>query len=330
MKSLVTGGAGFLGSHIVDQLVEMGHQVLVFDDLSGGSKENINPKATFLEGSLNDEKHLKEIFDQHQIDFIYHLAAYAAENLSHFVRNFNYQNNVLGSVNLINEAIKHEVKCFVFTSSIAVYRRNTLPFHEEDTPLPVDPYGIAKYAVELDLQAAHEMFGLDYIVFRPHNVYGERQNLSDPYRNVIGIFMNQILNGKPLTIFGDGHQTRAFTYVRDIASHIASSVDLPKAYNQVFNIGADHTFTVKEIAEKVLSEMASNQPIKYLKARNEVQHVHSDHHKFKTLFHINGAETPLDIGLAQMTEWAKSQNPAAVERLAKLEITKNLPENWNT
>src|SRR5262249_36473916 len=167
-------------------------------------------------------------------------------------RRFNYQTNLIGSVNLINEAIKNGTRCFVFTSSIAVYGKGQLPMTEEMVPQPEDPYGVSKYAVELDLAAAFRMFGLPYIVFRPHNVYGEHQNLGDPYRNVLGIFMNQIMSGRPLTVFGDGEQTRAFSHIDDVAPHIARSVHIEQAYNQVFNIGADRPYTVNQLARVVM------------------------------------------------------------------------------
>ncbi len=330
MKSLVTGGAGFLGSHVVDHLITIGHDVVVLDDFSGGRADNVHPKAIFVNGSITDYPILKKLFSEHKFDYVYHLAAYAAENMSHFVRRHNYENNVLGSINLINESVKHNIKCFVFTSSIAVYGKNSLPYREEEIPQPIDPYGIAKYAVELDLLAAHQMFDLDYIIFRPHNIYGERQNIQDPYRNVIGIFMNQVLNSKPLTIFGDGHQTRAFTYVKDIAPYIATSVEIDKARNQTFNIGADHTYTVKEIAEKVLEEMNSELPIEYLEARHEIQHAHSDHHKFRTIFHLDETETSLSDGLEAMARWAKEQGIQSSQRMESLEINKNLPGNWKS
>src|SRR5439155_712575 len=192
---------------------------------------------------------IEKLFAEHRFDYVYHLAAYAAEGLSHFIRNFNYTNNVVGSANLINESVKTDVKCFVFTSSIAVYGELKPPMREDMTPRPVDPYGIAKYAIELDLRAAHEMFGLNYVIFRPHNVYGEHQNIGDKYRNVIGIFMNQIMQDKPLTVFGDGTQTRAFSYIDDVAIPIARSVSIPEAYNQVFNVGGDTPYTVTELAQ---------------------------------------------------------------------------------
>src|SRR5262249_42547593 len=162
----------------------------------------------------------------------------------------NYQTNLVASVNVINEAVKNRVCCFVFTSSIAVYGRNQTPMTEEMVPQPEDPYGISKYAVELDLRAAHETFGLDHVVFRPHNVYGERQNIADRYRNVIGIFMNQVLNGQPMTIFGNGLQTRAFSHIDDVAPLIARAPLLPEAINQVFNVGAETPYTILQLADE--------------------------------------------------------------------------------
>ncbi|MCI0520595.1 MAG: NAD-dependent epimerase/dehydratase family protein, partial [Chloroflexi bacterium] len=216
-KALVTGGAGFIGSHVAELLQRRGHEVLVLDDLSGGFEDNLTPGVDFVQGSINDEALIHRLFAEHGFTYVFHLAAYAAEGLSHFIKRFNYNNNLIGSVNLINAAVNHQVKCFVFTSSIAVYGASPeLPMTEATTPHPEDPYGIAKLAVEQELRVSKDMFGLDYVIFRPHNVYGERQNIGDKYRNVVGIFMNQILQGKPMTIFGDGSQTRAFSYIGDV------------------------------------------------------------------------------------------------------------------
>ena len=242
--SLVTGGAGFVGSHVVEALLARGERLVVLDDLSGGFAENVPPGVTLVTGSIVDHELVDSVFRQHRVRRVYHLAAYAAEGLSHFIRRFNYQNNLIGSVNLINASVNHEVECFVFTSSIAVYGPNQVPMHEELVPTPEDPYGIAKLAVEQDLRACHAQFGLPSVIFRPHNVYGERQNIGDRYRNVIGIFMNQIMGGEPMTIFGDGSQTRAFTYAGDIAPVIAEAAFRPAAHGQVFNVGADTPYPV--------------------------------------------------------------------------------------
>ena len=328
-KSLITGGAGFIGSHVARHCLALGHEVVVLDDLSGGFRDHVSAEATFVQGSVTDHQLVQRLFTEHRFDYVYHLAAYAAEGLSHFIRRFNYTNNLIGSVNLINEAVKHDVKCFVFTSSIAVYGANQLPMTEDLTPQPEDPYGIAKYAVELDLRAAHEMFGLDYIIFRPHNVYGENQNIGDRYRNVIGIFMNQIMQGQPMTIFGDGSQTRAFSYIDDVAPIIARSVDVPEAYNQVFNVGADQPYTVKHLAETVAQAFGVAPEIKYLPARNEVQHAYPDHSKAGRVFGQD-ATVPLEEGIARMAAWAQRIGARASQPFGDIEITRNLPPSWQS
>ncbi|MER2511536.1 MAG: NAD-dependent epimerase/dehydratase family protein [Nitrosomonas ureae] len=327
MKTLVTGGAGFIGSHIARHCQNRGHQVVVLDDLSGGFADHLPERVTFVQGSVTDHELVQRLFDKHQFDYVYHLAAYAAEGLSHFIRRFNYTNNLLGSVNLINEAIKHHVKCFVFTSSIAVYGVNQLPMIEDLTPQPEDPYGIAKYAVELDLRAAHEMFGLDYIIFRPHNVYGENQNIGDRYRNVIGIFMNQIMQDQPMTIFGDGSQTRAFSYIDDVAPVIARSVDVPAAYNQIFNVGADQPYTVQHLAKTVANAFGVAPQITHLPARNEVQHAYPDHSKARQVFNQDAA-VPLEEGVARMAAWARRVGARQGQAFGDIEIIRNLPPSW--
>jgi len=249
--SLVTGGAGFIGSHVADHLLRLGHSVVVLDDLSGGFTDNVPPGATFVNGSILDEQLVEQLFARNKFGYVYHLAAYAAEGLSHFIKRFNYQNNLIGSVNLINAAVNHGIKRFVFASSIAVYGAGQSPMKEDMPPAPEDPYGIAKLAVEQDLKSSHEMFGLEYTIFRPHNVYGERQNIGDRYRNVVGIFMNQLLRGEAMSIFGDGTQIRAFTHINDVAPIIAQSVDCPDARNEIFNVGADETHTVNRLAQIV-------------------------------------------------------------------------------
>ncbi len=327
MNILVTGGAGFIGSHVVDELIEQNNDVIVLDDLSGGFLQNINTKANFIKGDICDYEFIKKIFSQNQIDYVFHLAAYAAEGLSHFIKRFNYSNNLIGSVNLINQSIIHKVKCFVFTSSIAVYGKNQLPLTEETIPMPEDSYGIAKYAVEQELDVSHKMFGLNYIIFRPHNVYGERQNIGDKYRNVIGIFMNQILQNKPLTVFGDGEQSRAFSYIGDVASVIAKSIKIKEAYNDVFNVGADIPYTINQLIEKVKSVMGNNPEIKYLEPRNEVVHAYSSHKKAESVFNINH-KTELESGLKKMAEWVKEHGAKATKNFDEIEIAEKLPSVW--
>jgi len=327
MRSLVTGGAGFIGSHVARHCLAAGHEVVVLDDLSGGYRDYVPAGATFVEGSITDHRLLARLFDEHGFDYVYHLAAYAAEGLSHFIRRFNYTNNVVGSVNLINEAVKHEVQCFVFTSSIAVYGAGQLPMREDMIPQPEDPYGVAKYAVELDLKAAHEMFGLPYVIFRPHNVYGENQNLGDRYRNVIGIFMNQIMQGQPLSVFGDGTQTRAFSYIDDVAPAIARSVEIREAYNEVFNIGADQPYAVNTLAQVVGDALGVTPVLHHLPARNEVQHAYSTHEKAHRVFG-GGPAVSLEEGVARMAAWAREAGARQSKSFDDIEIEKNLPPSW--
>ncbi|HVS80585.1 MAG TPA: NAD-dependent epimerase/dehydratase family protein [Pyrinomonadaceae bacterium] len=324
---LVTGGAGFLGSHVADCLIEAGNDVIVMDDLSGGFLDNVHPDTQFIQGSILDHKLVDSIFNDHRIRDVYHLAAYAAEGLSHFIKRFNYQNNLIGSVNLINNCVNHGVECFVFTSSIAVYGSNQLPMSEGMMPQPEDPYGIAKFAVEQELRASRHMFGLNHVIFRPHSVYGERQNIGDPYRNVIGIFMNQIMQDKPMTIFGDGTQTRAFTYAKDIAPVIAQAHLNSKAYGHVFNVGADTPYDLNFLAECVAEAMGKQAEITYLPARKEVAHAYSSHDKVRKFFKCP-PETTLNEGLSRMSEWVKKVGTRQGSPFSNIEIERGLPPSW--
>jgi UDP-glucose 4-epimerase len=325
--SLVTGGAGFMGSHVARECLALGHEVTVVDDLSGGFVDNVPNGATFVQADVADAGAVGDLFARNDFDFVYHLAAYAAEGLSHFIRRFNYTNNLIGSVNLINAAVNSSVRCFVFTSSIAVYGPGQVPMTEAMHPEPEDPYGIAKYAVELDLASAHRMFGLDYVVFRPHNVYGEGQNIADRYRNVIGIFMNQVMQGLPMTIFGDGEQTRAFSYIADIAPVIASSVDVPAGYNQVFNVGADIPYTVNELAAVVAETFGVKAECEYLPARKEVVHAYSSHDRVRSTFGERPTVLLLE-GVGRMAAWAKEAGPRPASRFGAIEVSRNLPPSW--
>ena len=327
MRVLVTGAAGFIGSHVVDHCLSQGMVVVATDDLSGGFVQNVNPKSSFIQGDLKDPEFVSSLWKSGKFDYVYHLGAYAAEGLSHFIRRYNYNTNLVASVNLINESVKNGVKCFVFTSSIAVYGANQTPMTEDLVPQPEDPYGISKYAVELDLKCAHEMFGLDYIVFRPHNVYGERQNIADKYRNVIGIFMNQLLQGSPMSVFGDGLQTRAFSHVDDVAPLIARSPLVPLAFNEAFNVGADTPYTIMELAEVISKAFDKPCVINHLDARNEVVHAFSDHGKVNRIF---APPAPIDLktGIQRMAQWVKSHGSVTPAEFGDIEIEKNLPASW--
>lgn len=340
MRCLVTGAAGFIGSHLCDALLERGHEVRGIDDLSGGTWDNLQHASDdfgsnfygMWEWSITDEDRVDEMFsmweDEAKPEYIFHCAAYAAEGLSHHIRRFNYTNNLIGSVNLINAAVRHNIKGFIFTSSAAVYGDAPGPCREDITrPRPMDPYGIAKLAVEQDLECAHRLWGLPYMIFRPHNVYGERQNCADPYRNVIGIFMRQALAGEPLTIFGDGEQSRAFTHVSDVAPVIAAAIDNPEAWNQTFNIGAGRAYTINDLAHYVQDAMEVSRHTIHLPVRHEAKSVICDHRKVKMIL-----DTPplmnLNDGLARMAAWVHEHPPQEPTPFAAIEVEKGLPPSW--
>jgi UDP-glucose 4-epimerase len=330
---LVTGGAGFLGSHVTRGLLHDprfdGLKIVVLDDLSGGFVENVpeSARVRFVKGSVTDHEFIDGLFQEHSFRYVFHLAAYAAEGLSHFIRRFNYMNNLLGSVNVINASIRHSVEHFVFTSSIAVYGGGQVPMLESTPPLPEDPYGISKFAVELDLRAAHEQFGLSFTVFRPHNVYGEYQNIGDKYRNVVGIFMNRIMQGLSLPIFGDGLQQRAFSYVGDIMPPILSAPFVSEANCEVFNVGATTPTTVLDLAMSVCREFQVEPNIQLLAARNEVKVAWADHAKCARVFGQCPVTSMAD-GLHLMADWARTVGARSSVHFDHVEITDGLPAGW--
>jgi UDP-glucose 4-epimerase len=331
--NLVTGGAGFLGCHVVRAGLEeralAGDEWVVLDDLSGGFRDNVpeHPRVRFVHGDIGDASLVEDLFREHRFTRVYHLAAYAAEGLSHFIRRFNYTNNVVGSATLINAAVRHGTRHFVFTSSIAVYGSAQVPMTEETVPQPEDPYGIAKYAVELDLRAAGELWGLNWTVFRPHNVYGEYQNINDRYRNVVGIFMKSLLEGRPMPIFGDGEQQRAFTYVGDVAPILVQAPLIPEARNRVFNIGSDRTCTVNQLARTVAELMDRPLAIERLPARHEVAVAWSDHTRCREVFGAT-EDTPLDEGLRRMAGWVRTSEFRGTTRNPTVEVDQHLPASW--
>lgn len=325
---LITGGAGFIGSHVARMRLERGDTVVVLDDLSGGFRENVPVGASLVAGSICDATLVGQLFAEYAFDHIYHIAAYAAEGLSHFIRAFNYQNNLIGSMNLINASVNAgSVKRFVFTSSIAVYGAGQTPMLEDMAPAPEDPYGIAKYAVEMDLRSAGEMFGLKYTIFRPHNVYGEHQNIGDRYRNVVGIFMNQVMQGLPMPVFGDGLQIRAFTHIDEVAPLLADCVDMASTENRVFNVGSDVPHTVLHLAETIAREFDVPLRITHLPPRKEVVQAFSSSSIARSIFGERRA-VPLEEGVHRMGRWARLHGPRASARFSAIEIERNLPPSW--
>ena len=327
-KVFVTGCAGLLGANYARHLLQNGHEVIGIDDLSGGYKAFVpkGEKFSFVKLNLERQKKLGDLFDEHKPDLLFHFAAYAAEGLSPFIRNYNYRNNLICSANLINECIKQNTKV-VFTSSMAVYGEQEPPFTEDKRPQPIDPYGIAKYAVECDLKLAHEQFGLRYNIVRPHNVLGIYQNIWDRYRNVIGIFIRKTLNGQPILVYGDGEQTRAFS---DIKYYMEPFDRLLTEYDgEIFNIGADKHFTLNEVADavqKVGKKYGYEVPIEHGEPRHEVKHAYCDHTKAKSMLKFQD-QTNLEELIESIFVCAMKQPNRKVKNM-DYEVTKDIYDYW--
>jgi len=327
MKILITGCAGLIGSHLTKYFLDNDIEVVGVDNLSGGYKDFVDPRCTFYQAELSDEFTLNDIFNKERPEYVIHLAAYAAEGLSHWIRNFNYTNNVLCSVNVINCCIKYDVKKIIFTSSMAVYGGQTPPFTEDLKPAPEDPYGIAKYSVEQDLKAASYHFGLRYSIVRPHNVIGIQQNIWDRYRNVIGIWTRKILNDEPITIFGDGLQTRAFS---DISYYMEPFHKLLFEHDgEIFNIGADREIAILDAANLIKTignRYGYDSDIIHLEPRNEVKFAYCDQTKAKELLDFKDS-TVLEHTFDNLFKWAMDQPERTVKNRV-YELDKRMYEFW--
>ena len=333
---LITGVAGLLGSRLADWIIENKpeYKVVGIDDLSGGYEENINPKVDFWQMNLTEHP-IENCFEVNNFDYVFHFAAYAAEGLSPFIRCYNYDNNLKSTARIINECIKNNVKRLVFTSTLAVYGHGDGGvFDEDQQQSPIDPYGVAKYACEMDIQIANEQHGLDYTIIRPHNVYGVKQNIWDKYRNVLGIWMYQHLNGEPMTIFGDGDQTRAFSFIDDSIEPLWNAAVRPEASKEIINLGGIEEISITEAAETLVGVLQEEEgiddfeiPIQYLEARHEVKHSIPT---FQKSIDILGFEHKTDLkeGLRQMWEWAKLQPMRDRFVWPEYEIEKGIYNYW--
>lgn len=328
-KILVTGGAGFMGSHLSDYLVKQGHDVVVLDNLSGGRRDYVNPRAQFIHCDLRSREACVKAVEN--VEIIYHLAAHAAEGQSVFAPTYTTETNLIGFLNLLTAAISKDIETFVFTSSMSVYgTQPELPMREDHPRQPQDPYGITKAACEQLLEIYEELFDFNYVILRPHNVYGERQIMDFPYRNVIAIFMNRIMQGKPPIIYGDGEQERAFTYISDCTPYVAESAFIDQAYGEIINIGSEEVVTINKLAEIVLEKMGSDlRPIKFPPRPSEVKFAYCSSAKARRLLGYE-TTTPLEVGIERMAKWAKEQGPQPFRywNWKDFEIKKKVPTVW--
>ena len=329
MNILITGVAGLLGSRLADWILENDPDVTVIgiDNLSGGYVENINSRVKFYKLDLIRDS-ISELFQKYDIDYVFHFAAYAAEGLSPFIRGFNYDNNLKSTARIVNQCIKHDVKRLIFTSTMAVYGHGeNKAFDEKQTPCPIDPYGVAKYACEMDIKIAGEQHGLDWCIIRPHNVYGAKQNIWDKYRNVLGIWMYQKLSGKPMTIFGSGNQTRAFSYIDDSLEPLWNAAIDTRASKQIINLGGIHSVSILEANNILKNVIGCPENTVFFEERHEVMHAVSTYQKSIDILGFKH-ETDLEDGLTKMWEWAKVQPMRNQFIWPSFELDKGLYSFW--
>ena len=327
---LITGNAGLLGSRMADWILENHpeYEVVGIDNLFGGYVENVDPRVVFYRRELSTDP-LTDIFDKHEFEYVFHFAAYAAEGLSPFMRMFNDRNNMLSTDNIINECISHDVKRLIYTSSMSVYGWGQFkgePFDESDTPAPIDPYAVSKYACEMNIKIAGEQHGLDWCIIRPHNVFSEKQNIWDKYRNVLGIWMYKILHNEPMLIYGDGEQTRAFSYTDDCLPCFWNAAVFPEASKEIINVGGIKGYTINEAA-KILCDITGYDKVEHKEARHEVKHAVPKPDKSIKLLGYE-QKTSLEEGLRKMWEWAQKQPDRPQYKWENYEITKGLYSFW--
>lgn len=336
-RILVTGSAGFMGSHLFDHLLDSGYEVYGIDDLSGGYLRNVSQKKYFTKLDLRDREKVDKYISKIKPDIIFHLAADATEGRSQFTPFSAVDRNLGAYMNLIVPAIKNGLKKMILTSSMSVYGSQQVPFNEKMLPQPEDIYGISKASMEASTKVLSQVYGFKYVIIRPHNVYGPKQNLSDPYRNVIGIFINRLLQGKNFFLYGDGEQKRAFSYIDDVIPPMAKAAFNVKCENKIINIGSDSAVSLNHLANTILKLYFKSDKIppkfkpKYFPARpQEVKYAYCSHNVAKQLLGYK-AKTSLNEGVEKMIDWAKKMGPQVFVYLDKLDLVhSSTPNTWKS
>lgn len=326
-KILVTGGAGFIGSNLADKLLQLGHNLFVVDDLSGGSEDNLSNKVHFFHCDLRNVKKANKIIQNIKPEIVYHLSANAAENKSQFSPIDITSRNWNTFINTIVPSVRYGVKRVIVTSSIAVYGSAPTPFRESDAPHPEDLYGITKFAMEEAIKILSKVHGFEFVITRPHNVYGPRQNMSDPYRNVVTIFMNSLLKGEPYYIYGDGEQRRCFSYIDDVVDALVNCAFL-KVSGATFNIGSSKDHSINDLSAIIQKVTKIKIPPIYISDRpQEVKIAVSDHSLSRKFLNYKD-RTSLYQGIKTTWEYVKKkgyQKP----KYTKMELENPLiPANW--
>lgn len=306
MKIFITGIAGFLGSHLADRMLALGHEVAGNDTLIGGYTDNVPKGAVFHQIDCCDHDAMVKAIAG--ADVVYHTAATAHEGLSVFSPNFITKNIFQASVSTISAAIQNKVKRFVYCSSMARYGNQEYPYKESQRPAPVDPYGIAKVAGEEVLKSIAEMNDMEWIVAVPHNIVGPRQCYDDPYRNVMSIMINRILQGNPPIVYGDGGQMRCFSFIDDCVYCLERLALDPTIKNDTFNIGPDEEFmTIRALAEAICKELDYKGDIVYFPERpKEIKYATCDATKARTILGYQTSTKFID-GLRSTIEYIRER-----------------------
>jgi UDP-glucose 4-epimerase len=329
MKIFITGVAGFLGSHLADRMLALGHTVAGNDTLIGGYTDNIPPGVEFHQIDCCDVNAMSKAMQGS--DVVFHTAATAHEGLSVFSPSFITKNIFEASVATISAAIQNKVKRFVYCSSMARYGNQEYPYKESQTPLPVDPYAIAKVAGEDVLKCLAPMNNMEWVVAIPHNIVGPRQRYDDPFRNVMSIMINRVLQGKPPIIYGDGSQMRCFSFVQDCVYCLEKLALDPNIKNDTFNIGPDEEFvTIKHLAELVCQELKfDGQPIYMPDRPKEIKYATCDATKAREVLGYK-TSTSLIEGIRSTIEYILLRGPKPFDYSYPLEIVnEQTPKTWS-
>jgi UDP-glucose 4-epimerase len=327
-KILVTGVAGFLGSHLAEQLSNLGHEVIGIDSMIGGYKDNIPKNIKFYNIDCCDLEKVKNIMSN--VEIVYHCAATAHEGLSVFSPYEITKNNYLASVSIFSAAISHKVKRIIFCSSMARYGDQKTPFLESMKPTPVDPYAISKVAAEDVLINLCELNNTEWVIAVPHNIIGPRQKYDDPFRNVVSIMINRMLQGKAPIIYGDGEQKRCFSYIDDCLSCLLPMLDQKNLNKQIVNIGPDEEFvTINQVAEICSNVTGINLPPIYKPGRpREVKHATCSADKARKFLNYKTTIT-LKEGIQKTFEYIKKRGTKDFDYNIDIEINNELtPKTW--
>jgi UDP-glucose 4-epimerase len=329
MHIFITGIAGFLGANLADHYLNKGFNVSGCDSLVGGSLDNIDlKKINFYKANCEDFEEMKKIMKG--VDIVCHAAAYAHEGLSNFSPVSICNNNVTGSVSVFTAAILNKVKRIVYCSSMARYGNIKIPFKEDDDLNPVDPYGVSKVAAENILKILSKTHGIEYNIAVPHNIIGPKQKYDDPYRNVVSIMINLMLQNRNPIIYGDGNQKRTFSDIDDCIYCLDKLLTDSNIVSQTVNIGPDEEFvTINELYKLLSNKIKFNLEPRYLEDRpNEVKEATCSSQKAREILKYQTNVT-LDKSLDKIINYIKLKGPKKFEYNYSLEISNDkTPVAW--